>query len=81
MLTSLFVLLSENAHSWSKPECNTAMCYCLTATLPSVFGVRCHKQCNTTLGRLCFTTCVSLGMKCNTVHKALLLGLHQSEHY
>lgn len=25
-LTSLFVLSSENAHSWFRPECNTALC-------------------------------------------------------
>lgn len=43
-------VLSENTHSWFRPECNTALCYCLTAALPSVSGVRCHKQCNTTLG-------------------------------
>ena len=49
-LTSLFVLSSENAHSWFTPECNTALCYCLRAALPSVPGVRCHKQCNTILG-------------------------------
>lgn len=65
-LTSPFVLLSGNAHSWFRPAWNTALCYCHAAALPSS-SVRCRKQCNSIQGWLCFTASTSLYMRCNTV--------------
>lgn len=49
-LTSPFVLSSEQSLTAGSDQCNAALCYCLAAALPSVFGVRCHKQCNTIPG-------------------------------
>lgn len=75
---SLCSVMRTITHSCLSPEFNAPLCFCLSAASPSVLGIRCCKQCNTIQGWLCFTTCISLCMKCNTVHIAWVLELHLS---